>query len=71
MIQEDIINELQYIPETKLAELYDIIHCFRLQFNAESRKPQTLAGSLKSYASEYIPHEQAIQQAWQAVVNEK
>jgi len=24
MIQDDIINELQYIPEAKLIELYDL-----------------------------------------------
>ena len=33
MIQDDIIKELQYIPETKLTELFDIIHSFRLRFN--------------------------------------
>ena len=30
MIQDDIINELQYIPESRLIELYDLVHNFRL-----------------------------------------
>ena len=38
MIQDDIINELQYIPEAKLIELYDLIHYFRLGLNSESAK---------------------------------
>jgi len=38
MIQDDIINELQYIPEAKLIELYDLIHYFRLGLNCEVAK---------------------------------
>lgn len=38
MIQDDIINELQYIPETKLVELYDLIHYFRLGLSSEAAK---------------------------------
>jgi hypothetical protein len=38
MIQDDIINELQYIPEAKLIELYDLIHYFRLGINSEVEK---------------------------------
>lgn len=38
MIQDDIINELQYIPESKLIELYDLIHYFRLGLNSETAK---------------------------------
>lgn len=38
MIQDDIINELQYIPEAKLIELYDLIHYFRLGLSSESAK---------------------------------
>jgi hypothetical protein len=30
MIQDDIINELQYIPEAKLIEIYDFIHNIRI-----------------------------------------
>jgi hypothetical protein len=38
MIQDDIINELQHIPEAKLIELYDLIHYFRLGLNSEAAK---------------------------------
>jgi len=34
MIKDDIINELQYIPESKLQALYDLIHYFRLGINS-------------------------------------
>jgi hypothetical protein len=74
MIQDDIINELQYIPETKLNELYELIHSFRLRFNNETRLPteeQPLAGSLKKYTTGFIPTVQAVQQAWEAATNEK
>ena len=53
MIQDDIIKVLQYIPETRLNELYELIHTFRMRFNSESRKPAeepSLAGCLKSYS---------------------
>ncbi len=74
MIQDDIINELQYIPETRLNELYELIHSFRLRFNNESKKPaaeSSLAGCLKSYSNGYIPTDQAVQQAWNVATNEK
>ena len=35
MIKDDIINELQYIPESKLQALYELIHYFRLGINSE------------------------------------
>lgn len=35
MIKDAIINELQYIPESKLQALYDLIHYFRLGVNSE------------------------------------
>lgn len=34
MIKDDIINELQYIPESKLQALYDLIHYFRIGINS-------------------------------------
>ena len=74
MIHDDIIKELQYIPETRLNELYELIHSFRLGFNNESRKPAedpSLAGCLKSYSAGYIPTAQAVPQAWEAAANEK
>lgn len=39
MIQDDIINELQYIPENKLVALYDLIHSFRLRLARETEEP--------------------------------
>jgi hypothetical protein len=30
MLQEQIINEINHIPNDKLNELYDLIHYFRL-----------------------------------------
>ena len=42
MIQDDIIKELQYIPEAKLIELYDLIHYFRLGLANEAAKQSSL-----------------------------
>jgi hypothetical protein len=41
MIQDDIINELQYIPEAKLIEVYEMIHSFRLKFSTEHKTNET------------------------------
>jgi hypothetical protein len=74
MIQDDIINDLQYIPESKLKEIYDLIHALRLKFDSENKeqaKQQTIAGCLKEYANGYIPTEQAKQQAWDDSIDEK
>jgi hypothetical protein len=74
MIKDDIINELQYIPEAKLIEIYDIVHYFRLKFNNETPKQgiqKNLAGCLQEYTNGYIATDDAIQQAWEATVNEK
>jgi len=38
MIKDDIIKELQYIPESKLQALYELIHYFRLGINSEISK---------------------------------
>lgn len=35
MIQEQLINEIKQIPGNKLAELYDLIHYFRLGLASE------------------------------------
>jgi len=47
MIQDDIINELQYIPEAKLIELYDLIHYFRLGLSSETIKQSSQENSLE------------------------
>ena len=33
--KDAIINELQYIPESKLSALYDLIHYFRLGLDSQ------------------------------------
>ena len=38
MIKDDIINELDYIPEANLSALYDLIHYFRLGLTGEKEK---------------------------------
>jgi hypothetical protein len=49
MLIEKIYQELQGIPEDKLAEIYDLIHYFRLGLGKEQiqqRTPGLLAGTL-------------------------
>jgi hypothetical protein len=49
MIIQQIYQELQDIPEDKLAEIYDLIHCFRLglgQTQTQQRTPGLLMGKL-------------------------
>jgi hypothetical protein len=41
MLIEKIYQELQDIPENKLAEIYDLIHCFRLGLGQEQTQPRT------------------------------
>lgn len=49
MLQEQIIEEIKQIPDEKLAEIYDLIHYFRLgltqekQTSAIKRRPIGLA----------------------------
>lgn len=47
MIKDDIMNELQHIPEAKLRELYDIIHYFRLGIRQETEKQIAEADDFK------------------------
>ncbi|MEH2215316.1 hypothetical protein [Nostoc sp.] len=39
MLIQKIVQELQDIPEDKLAELYDLIHYFRLGLSQERTQP--------------------------------
>lgn len=74
MIQDDIINELQFLPEQQLQEVYAIIHALRLSLNnncAVHAAPKTLAGCLQAFADAAITPEQAKQQAWDAAIHEK
>lgn len=52
-LQQQIIGELQYIPEDKLAEIYDLIHYFRLGLAGE--KPAERPPSLLSEAAHATP----------------
>jgi hypothetical protein len=61
MLIQKIIQELQDIPEEKLAELYDVIHYFRLglsQDTAQPRTPGLLAGKLGDAFFEPLPEEE-------------
>ncbi|MFU8787811.1 MAG: hypothetical protein ACNA7G_02210 [Methylobacter sp.] len=41
MLQEQIINEINHIPNDKLSELYDLIHYFRLGLLYEQQQLNT------------------------------
>jgi hypothetical protein len=41
MLIQKIYKELQGIPEDKLAEVYDLIHYFRLGLGQEQTQPRT------------------------------
>jgi len=43
MLIQKIIQELQDIPEEKLAQLYDVIHYFRLGLNQDTAQPLTVS----------------------------
>jgi len=50
MLQQQIMREIQDIPDDKLAEIYDIIHYFRLGLNKEAvseRRPGLLKDTLR------------------------
>ncbi len=49
MLIEKIYQELQDIPEDKLAEIYNLIHYYRLGLGQEQKQPRTpglLTGTL-------------------------
>jgi hypothetical protein len=39
MLQDRLIEEIKQIPTEKLAEVYDLIHCFRLGLAGEQQAP--------------------------------
>jgi hypothetical protein len=43
MLIQKIVQELQDIPEDKLAEIYDLIHYFRLGLDRETAQPLTVS----------------------------
>ena len=66
MLIQKIIQELQDIPEEKLAELYDVIHSFRLGLSqniAQPRNPGLLTGKLGDAFFEPLPEEEL--QQWE------
>jgi hypothetical protein len=40
MLIQKIVQELQDIPEDKLAQIYDLIHYFRLGLDREAAQPR-------------------------------
>ena len=66
MLIQKIVQELQAIPEEKLAELYDLIHYFRLGLDKESqlpRQPGLIAGEVDDAFFEPLPEEEL--QRWE------
>lgn len=66
MLIQKIVQELQEIPEDKLAEIYDLIHYFRLGLDRETAQPRTpglLTGKLSDAFFEPLPEEEL--QQWE------
>jgi len=66
MLQQQIMQEIQDIPDDKLAEIYDLIHYFRLGLNKENaseRKPGILKGSLNQSFFDELPEDEL--KAWE------
>ena len=66
MLIQKIYQELQDIPEDKLAEIYDLIHYFRLGLGQEQIQPRTpglLTGTLGDAFFEPLPEEEL--QQWE------
>jgi hypothetical protein len=66
MLIHKIVQELQDIPEEKLAEIYDLIHYFRLGLGKELLQPRTpglLTGKLGDAFFEPLPEEEL--QEWE------
>ncbi len=61
MLIQKIVQELQDIPEDKLAEIYDLIHYFRLGLGLKKPQPRTpglLTGQLGDAFFEPLPFEE-------------
>lgn len=66
MLIQKIVQELQAIPEEKLAEIYDLIHYFRLglgQAPQPPRQPGLIAGNVDDAFFEPLPEEEL--QGWE------
>ncbi|MHC5767113.1 MAG: hypothetical protein ACYTXI_16120 [Nostoc sp.] len=66
MLIQKIVQELQDIPKDKLAEIYDLIHYFRLGLSQERTQPRTpglLKGQLGDAFFEPLPEDEL--QEWE------
>jgi hypothetical protein len=66
MLIQKIVQELEGIPEDKLAEIYDLIHHFRLGLDIDRNQPRTpglLTGKLGDAFFEPLPEEEL--QQWE------
>jgi hypothetical protein len=66
MLIHKIYQELQDIPEDKLAEIYDLIHYFRLGLGIEQKQPRIpglIQGTLGDAFFEQLPEEEL--QQWE------
>jgi hypothetical protein len=68
ILQQQIMQELQYIPEHKLAEIYDLIHYFRLGLSQTEPKTERKPGLFKEQLGdaffEPLPEEEL--KAWES-----
>lgn len=65
-LPQQILGELQALPEDKLAEIYDLIHYFRLGLAREQqteRQPGLLKGTVSYSFFEPLPEEEL--KAWE------
>lgn len=66
MIIQKIIDELNEIPEEKLAQIYELIHYFRLGLDRQTEQPRTpglLKGKLGDAFFEPLPESEL--QQWE------
>ena len=66
MLIQKIVKELQAIPEEKLADLYDLIHAFRLGLDKATpppRQPGLIAGDVADAFFDPLSEEEL--QRWQ------
>ncbi len=66
MLAQKIMQELQGLPSDKLAEIYDLIHYFRLGLSKTDDQPRTpgiLSGKLSDSFFDPLPEEEL--QQWE------
>jgi hypothetical protein len=51
MLEQQIIAELKQIPEHKLAEIYDLIHYFRIGLAHENQIKKNQTGSQEAFCA--------------------